>query len=328
MSCGIKLSLDNIIRVGQKEEQEKAVTPTKEQQVVLPDTSKTLSKVIVKPIPDDYIIPSGELEINEQGVFNVKEYESINVKAPFDKLFNQYLNGTLTQVTAEDLQGATRINDYAFYNQAYLKSFDFNNIDIIGNMAFAKTQSLKNVFLKDSVIINGTPFAESKIQKFKGFGINTPNVAKGTFKNIHSLTHVEFYEGVLNVDILSNGTSLIAGMIIVPSTCVNYNGGRYANISNSVFKSLEPPSIPDNYNLSVIGKSFVPLVSINKYKTATNWVAGANKIYPFVQTESDLSTIDTTQYTKACVIGNDKGIEDDNNYKIYNYTNGKWVKGS
>ena len=256
----------------------------------------------------------------------VKNPTYVKVEVPAPSKFDQLINGTLTEVTAEDLQGATRINDYAFYNQAYLKSFDFSNIDIIGNMAFAKTQSLKNVFLKDSVIINGTPFAESKIQKFKGFGVNTPNVTKGTFKNCNSLTHIEFYEGVINVDILSGQTNLTAGMIIVPSTCVSYNGGRYANISHSVFKSLEPPSIPADYNLSVIGKSFVPLVSINKYKTATNWVAGANKIYPFVQNESDLATIDTTQYTKACVIGNDKGIEDDNNYAIYNYTNGEWVK--
>lgn len=262
----------------------------------------------------------------------VKNPTYVKVEVPAPSRFAQLINGTLTEVTAEDLQGATRINDYAFYNQAYLKSFDFNNIDIIGNMAFAKTQSLKNVFLKDSVIINGTPFAESKIQKFKGFGINTPNVAKGTFKNVHSLTHVEFYEGVLNVDVLSGQYNMTIGIIIVPSTCVSYRGGRYGKILLSVFKSLEPPSLELHYgdgnavNGDVRGKSFVPLASINKYKTATNWVTGANKIYPFVQNESDLAIIDTTQYTKACVIGNDKGIEDGNNYAIYNYTNGEWVK--
>lgn len=261
----------------------------------------------------------------------VKNPTYVKVEVPAPSRFDQLINGTLTEVTAEDLQGATRINDYAFYNQAYLKSFDFNNIDIIGNMAFAYTQNLKNVFLKDSTIINGTPFQDSKIKKFKGFGINTPNVAKGTFKNIHSLTHVEFYEGVLNVDILSGQYNMTIGIIIVPSTCVSYKGGRYGKISYSVFKSLEPPSLELVYgsatvNGEVRGESFVPLVSINKYKTATNWVAGADKIYPFVQNETDLATIDTALYTKACVIGNDKGIEDDNNYAIYNYTNGEWVK--
>lgn len=67
--------------------QEKEVVPTKEQQEVVPDKNYDgLSKVIIDKIPDEYIIPTGNIEIIENGIYDVKEKENATVNIPEPKL--------------------------------------------------------------------------------------------------------------------------------------------------------------------------------------------------------------------------------------------------
>ena len=67
--------------IGGDETQEKSITPTRSTQSVTPDSGKYLSKVIVNPIPDEYIIPSGGIIISENGRnINVAEYETVTVQ--------------------------------------------------------------------------------------------------------------------------------------------------------------------------------------------------------------------------------------------------------
>lgn len=56
--------------------QEKEVTPTKEIQEITPDENYTgLSKVKINSIPDEYIIPDGELDVNANGDVDVTNYK-------------------------------------------------------------------------------------------------------------------------------------------------------------------------------------------------------------------------------------------------------------
>lgn len=64
--------------------QTKSATPTKGAQNITPDSGKFLSSVSVAPIPEEYIIPAGEISITQNGSVSVKNYETanVNVAAP------------------------------------------------------------------------------------------------------------------------------------------------------------------------------------------------------------------------------------------------------
>lgn len=87
-SISVLDSINNTTTSGEGEEedsglQDKTVTPTKEIQVVRPDGEHTaLSKVIVAPIPDEYIVPSGSLFVDANGDYEIRDYASITVNVP------------------------------------------------------------------------------------------------------------------------------------------------------------------------------------------------------------------------------------------------------
>ena len=80
--------------------QEKNVTPTKEMQIIIADENyDALEKVNVSSIPDEYIVPSGNLDITENGSYDVKDKESVNVEiassgGSAEEYFNTTYNGT------------------------------------------------------------------------------------------------------------------------------------------------------------------------------------------------------------------------------------------
>lgn len=60
--------------------QGKTVIPTKSVQTVTPDIPyHALSSVVIEPIPEEYIIPSGTKDINKNGTHDVKDYANVNI---------------------------------------------------------------------------------------------------------------------------------------------------------------------------------------------------------------------------------------------------------
>ena len=137
LKCGF--SFPNIVLANL---QEKETTPTKEMQQIIADQQYDgLSKVVVNAIPDEYIIPSGEININSNGTYDVTDKASANVNIPEKVLGIKSItsNGTYkavddnldgySQVTVET--SGVDINDYFLsvgtpYNgraQSYLKKF-------------------------------------------------------------------------------------------------------------------------------------------------------------------------------------------------------------
>ena len=91
--------------------QEKEVTPTKEQQEIVPDKNYDgLSKVIVDKIPDEYIIPTGNIEIIENGIYNVREKETANVNIPVLKLGTKNITSNgVYKASDDELDGYSEV---------------------------------------------------------------------------------------------------------------------------------------------------------------------------------------------------------------------------
>jgi hypothetical protein len=91
--------------------QEKEVNPTTEKQEIVADKEySALSKVTVNPIPDEYIIPSGEIEITANGNYNVTDKASAKVNVPTKILGTKTItkNGVYN-ATDDNLDGYSQV---------------------------------------------------------------------------------------------------------------------------------------------------------------------------------------------------------------------------
>ena len=88
--------------VGAVQTKEVTVTPAKGQQVLEVTDNKYYKKVTVEAIPEDYVIPSGTIQITENGVVDVSGKANANVNVPTGVDTND-----ATAVSGDILQGKT-----------------------------------------------------------------------------------------------------------------------------------------------------------------------------------------------------------------------------
>ena len=98
LKCGF--SFPNIVLANL---QEKEIIPTKNIQNIVADFPfDGLSKVTVNPIPDEYIIPSGEIEITANGDYNVTDKASAKVNVPIKTLTTKTITANGTYNATDD----------------------------------------------------------------------------------------------------------------------------------------------------------------------------------------------------------------------------------
>lgn len=79
-----------------KPNQSKEVTPTKETQIIKADDGYELEQVTVNAISDEYVIPTGTLEITENGIHDVTNYKEVSANihepTPYSPKFISFYN--------------------------------------------------------------------------------------------------------------------------------------------------------------------------------------------------------------------------------------------
>jgi len=76
---GMNLSIETELKDVYPSLESLEVDPSSVKQIFNHDGSYGYDEVVVNAIPEEYIIPTGEKQINENGAYNVKEYENVNV---------------------------------------------------------------------------------------------------------------------------------------------------------------------------------------------------------------------------------------------------------
>lgn len=154
--------------------QDKETTPTKETQVVVADkTYDGLSKVTVNPIPNEYIIPSGEIEFTQNGTYDVTDKASAIVNVPTKTLGTKTITANGTYNASDDnLDG---------YNQVEVAT---SGVDINEYFNLTKrTSGIAGVYIKKFPTIDTSDYTSfsNMFDGFRGLEEIPPiNTGKGT----------------------------------------------------------------------------------------------------------------------------------------------------
>lgn len=284
----------------------------------------------------------------------VKNPTYVKVEVPAPSRTNLLVNDKLEELTVEDIalndNTVTHIRDYAFSGLTSLKKVTLPSATLtIGQRAFSDCSNLKNInFPINLQQIGVYAFASSGISGTRIFLNSNTNLLYGAFaylwfdklrygKSGNTIqgavvetapqysNYIEINEGVIGLDKNFNYRTKV-NFLILPSTLTKILAGSGGSIKNIIIKAETPPTLTDTYYFNILEKIYVPSASISAYKSATNWASVSSKYYPLVNAYEDLSSIDTATYSFACVKGNELGIEDDDNYKTYQYIESQWYE--
>ena len=214
-----------------KIEQIKAVSPTKEAQTVLPDNPdlQTLEKVIVNPIPDEYVAVSGGMTIDENGDYNVRSLATVKVdvksnQAPAKTELTKTISPTKETrvVTADDptTQTLSQVTVLPIPDE-YIKPT--GTLDAVNNNF---TYDVKNYEYVD-VKVPVTEYSEPKLQE-------------KTVTELDSLSNTTVtpdtgYDGLskVNINLGTSGLVKPSGTLEVTEVGKHYVAGKeYVNITH------------------------------------------------------------------------------------------------
>jgi hypothetical protein len=274
--------------------QEKSVTPTKSAQTVVADSGYDgLSKVNVGAIPSQYIIPSGTKNITENGTHDVKSYASVSVNVASsggttgENKLSKVIDGSIiTAITAEDLSGATKIRDYAFYFCRSLTSVTIpEGVTSIGEDAFRMCNGLTSIIIPHTVnSIGERAFSECSSLISVTIPEGVTKINEMSFSGCRSLTSVTIPKGVKSIGKMSFHTCKSLTLIDIPNSVSSIYERAFSDcVKMEVYNFSTHTSVPTLgplvfYNIPTTCKIVVPAALYNEWIAATNWSDYADNI--------------------------------------------------
>lgn len=175
-------------------------------------------------------------------------------------------NTTITEFMELDKFGVTFLSQYAFSGCTSLKKINLENIKILGGYNFVSA-------------LDGTEVRMSKLssiqnnQAFYKSGVTVLDFTGSTF--------------TATKDSVANSSSRLT-KVILPDTITSIGWDAFAgckSLKTFIVLASTPASLKSNTFNSTNSTFiiYVPDESVEAYKTATNWVAYANRILPLSQ---------------------------------------------
>lgn len=192
------------------------------------------------------------------GTIETYDYSNSENLEPYSSL-NEYLKGTKTEITADDLRNVSEIRNYAFCDSLITKITIPNTVTIIKDRVFYNCKSLTEITIPNSVTYLGqycfcyTPITEVTIPS------SVTNMGQRCFENCLSLEKV-----------------------IIENKQLGPLMFQYDKALRTVICTSEtPPKIYNNSTFTTVSEEcifYVPDASVDTYKAATNWSVYAEQI--------------------------------------------------
>ena len=193
-------------------------------------------------------------------------------------------NKVIVQFPELPLFGITEIPNDAFNGCTNLLSLCIPaNIERIGTYAFYQCSSMNIDIVADNITeIGPRAFYQSAITSFSSEGVVTiGNLAFNGCLNLHevrlgegcSYVGADSFAGCANLKAVTIGSNV--------ATIMNYAFGNCSGLNEIVIYAITPPSLPYTNALTNTNNCpiYVPDASVEAYRSATNWVNYAPRIY-------------------------------------------------
>lgn len=199
----------------------------------------------------------------------------------------QIVGKTITEVTAEDLDGVTKIGEYAFYRCNNLTRVDIpDNVTQFDASSFREA-GIETILIPKSVQkIMGSAFQECKLLTAARFaeGTQIDTFFGSTFFRCYKLTDIEIPETVKSIYSQCFYECKALANIIIPKDVSDIGGSAFYNCTSLAtvsVKATTPPTLGTNVfkGCTVLEKIIVPTGTKSAYSSATNWSAFADIIF-------------------------------------------------
>ena len=285
--------------------QEKEATPTKEKQEIVAEKQYDgLSKVVVNAIPDEYIIPEGTRNINQNGDYDVREKATVVVNVPEKVLGSKTIteNGVYNPIN-DGLDGynyvnvatsGVNINDYYYTNDTYsggirnyIKEIPTLNTENLTTMYafFAGCQNLINIPNINTSNVTNMSTMFNGCNKLKTIpALNTSKVTdmSGMFSECPSLIEVPELD-TSNVTTMSSMFNRCKNLKTVPTM----NTNKVTTMSMMFYYSgittipeLDTSKVTNVYNMfySCSGLITIPKLNFENVNNVSGFLTGAESV--------------------------------------------------
>lgn len=247
-------------------------------------TAKKYIEEDIKVVLDDSLIPSGTIDITENGEVDVASYEKANVSIK-NEIVNKIVDRSITKLTAKDLEGITKIGDYAFMGCQLIEAEIPDTVTFTGRNCF-QNNKIEKFVIPDSITTLGIYFFQGCTNlKEVTIGKGVKTLGNGVFDGCTGITYIEIPDNVTSISWYvfqraSNLAKLKLGRGI-QSISACFNG--CTNLKELIVLAETPPKF-DAQNINQLPEDCtikVPAGSVEAYKTATNWSARADYIVAY-----------------------------------------------